>query len=297
MTGCLVHPGEDHDPDHEEGWTVCRRGHDRMAGALRAIPDLVDELSGLGYVERDVRTLKCTMLICDTPARWRGSFEPKEGPPDPRLALCASHALILFTDGLLFGVRPVLPAADPIAHTLTAGPLNGSKGSPRVSGSSEARVPIRIDPTDLTAPARPGSLAVAYRGAYVYDQIGHLSVATELEFWARAWADERGERSPYPTVRLLAPWLLDRLGWACGHFMALDEFAEKLRTMRNALTAAAGRFDAPPETLSAPCPECRMLTLYRDVDMERVACAAGCLWLMTDEEYAAYAKRLIEEMP
>lgn len=290
VTACILHLEDEHPP--EPGWLCCWRARDRMAAALRDIPVLVVELSGLGYVERDVRPLKCTMLICDAPARWRGSFEPKDGPPDPRLALCGMHALILFTDGLLFGVRPVLPVADPIAYALTAGPVNGARNGPRVMSSGERSLPIRIDPTDLLAPARPGSLAVAETGLYASDQIGHLAVATELEFWARDWADALGHHIPLPTVPELACWLLDRLDWACQHHRALDEFAGKLRSLRSSLTAAAGRFDAPTEMLAAPCPGCRNELLYRDTDLECIACG-GCPVLLSDEAYAEHARALV----
>lgn len=228
--------------------------------ALRQIPELCAELHGLGYVERDSR---------------------------PRLDL--NGRVKLAPDGVAF-------PADPVAHVLPSGPLNGSKSAPRVSGSPDARVPIRIDPTDLLARSRPASLAVAVSGAHAQDQVGHLAVATELEFWARDWAALRHESVPLPLVPILCSWLLDRLDWACQHHYAIDEFAEKLRKLRSTLTAAAGRFDAPPETLSAPCPDCHMLTLYRDVDIERVACGT-CARLLTEDGYAEYAQRLIKENP
>lgn len=232
-----------------------------MAGALRLIPDLCNELSGLGYVERDGRA--------------------------PKLVFPNGHQ----------SAGEAVPHFDPISNGLTAGPLNGSKGAPRVSGSTERPVPIRIDPTDLLATSRQGSLAVAVTGAHAQDQIGHLAVATELEFWARDWADSRGENPPLPLVPILCRWLLDRLDWACQHHHALDEFAAALRRLQGALFGLCGYGEPRPETLSAPCPGCHMLTLYRDVDMQRIVCGAGCAELMTEDSYAEYAKRLIKENP
>jgi hypothetical protein len=260
---CVPRPDEQpHDP--AEGWLCCWRAYARMMGALRLIPELVVELHGLGFVQRDVRA---------------------------RLERDGSPATTVGESGRLVG----LPA-DPVAHALPSGPLNGSKGSPRVNGSREAPVPIRIDPTDLLARSRPASLAVAITGSYAQDQIGHLAVATELEFWVTDWADIRHEGRPLPTVPRLAQWLLDRLEWACGHHPAIDEFAGKLRDIRNALTAAAGRFDAVPESLSAPCDSCGTLGLYRDTDLERIACGS-CARLMTESEYADYTRWLIKENP
>src|SRR5688500_18208072 len=182
----------------EPGRLVCWGAQQRLAAALRDIPVLVDELAGGGYVERDTRVGQQRIPVLDDEGRWLG-FTRVPGP------------------------------ADPVAHALTAGPINGRSGAPRVAGSGERSLPSRVDPTDLLAAARPASLAVAVTGLYAADQIGHLAVATELEFWARDWADGRRERAPVPTVPLLAGWLLLRLDWACATHPALDEFAGKLR--------------------------------------------------------------------
>jgi hypothetical protein len=187
---------------------------------------------------------------------------------------------------------------DPVANMLTAGPINGAKSAPRVSGSTAAPVPIRIDPTDLTAPARPGSLAVHVCGRWPQDQIGWLSVATELDFWAADWATERHESRPSPQVPFLCGWLLDRLDWAAREHVALDEFATKLSGLYGALTSAVGGWTAKPETLITPCRSCGMLALYREIgpapEYDRVACGA-CPSLLTEFEYAEYVKCLIEE--
>jgi hypothetical protein len=190
------------------------------------------------------------------------------------------------------------PHFDPIAHTLTAGPINGAKSAPRVSGSRAAPVPIRIDPTDLTAGVRPASTAVHARSPWPADQIGWLSVATELDFWAADWAAERRESRPDPHVPALCHWLLDRLDWACQHHVALDEFAAKVSDIYGALMSAVGGWVAKPETLITPCRSCGILALYREVgptpEYDRVACGA-CPALLTEGEYAVYVKELVED--
>lgn len=258
MTACILHPDDEHPP--EPGWQTCWRARDRMAAALRDIPELVDELADHErHMERD-----WGLRVPDGAVQW----------PNTRKEDVA------------------VPGRDPVANVLTAGPVNGARSGPRVMSSGERSLPIRIDPTDLLAPARPASLAIADTGLYAADQIGHLAVATELEFWARDWADARGEHCPMPTVPVLAAWLLDRLDWACQHHLALDEFAGKLRSLRSSLTAAAGRFDAPTELLAAPCPGCRDELLYRDTDLECIACG-GCPVLLSDEAYAEHARALV----
>lgn len=248
----------------EDAWAeigaVCIRCRDRMAAALRNIPHLLAELQGLGYVERDLRP--------------------------------GTRAVRL--DGILTRVQA---AADPVANVLTAGPLNGSKGAPRVSGSPTASVPISLDAVDLSGPVNHEARRLLARGLLGLDedQTGHLSAATILDGWVRDWASYRTEGPPHPQVPLLCSWLLDRLDWACGTHPAVDEFAGEVRELHSTLTAACGRFEAAPETLTAPCPDCGLLALYRDVDAERIACGAGCARLMTEEDYAEYVRMLIEE--
>lgn len=252
VTVCVVH--QDHEA--EEGWLVCRRAWGRLAGALHQIPRLVEELSGLGFVQRDRRERPD-----DVNGRW----------------------------------------ADPIAHSLPAGPLNGSKSAPRVSGTPGRSAPIRIDPTDLTGRPRHGSLQVADRSRWPEDQVGFLSAATVLDFWVRDWADLRGEhlpeiggeRSPALT---LANWLLDRLDWARQHHYALDEFAADVQQLSSALYGLAGYGAARPKLMEAPCPGCHLLTLTQCYEESNIECSAiECGRILTVEEYAEYVRTLIEE--
>lgn len=267
MTACILHPDDEHPP--EPGWSCCWRARDRMAAALRDIPLLVVELSGLGYVERDVRPGRRVAAVAyriDTRERY-----------------------LIYEDG----------PADPVAGVLTAGPVNGARNGPRVMSSGERSLPIRIDPTDLLAPARPASIGVKTRGGWSAvpggdpDQVGHLAVATELEFWARDWADARGESCPMPTVPVLAAWLLDRLDWACQHHPALDEFAGKLTHLRTVLTAATGRLPARPQPVDRPCPSCGLWSLYHAPDGRYIECGA-CNRALTDDEYREHLEDIIK---
>lgn len=244
----------------EPGWLTCYRCWSRLANALRQIPGLVAELVSLGLVQRDQRSGTRAAVLVDKQGRRSIVREP--GWP-----------------------------ADPVAHALSGGPLNGLKSAPRVSGSRAAPVPIRLDPTDLAASVRPASTAVHARSPWPADQIGWLSVATELDFWVADWAAERTESRPSPQVPALAGWLLDRLDWACCHHVALDEFAVKVSAIYGALMSAVGGWAAKPETLITPCRSCGMLALYRHIGpregTDRIACGA-CPALLTEGEYAEY---------
>jgi hypothetical protein len=253
---CIPREGEEgHAP--EPGWQCCQRAHDRLLAALRDIPLLVDELAGGGYVQRD-------------------GF-------DPVVTFPAGHER----------AGELVPHRDPVANVLTAGPTNGARTGPRVMGGGERSLPIRIDPTDLLAPARPASLAVADTGVYASDQIGHLAVATELEFWARDWADLIGHHIPLPTVPELARWLLDRLDWACATHPALDEFAGKLTHLRTVLTAATGRLPARPDPVDRPCPACGWWALVRPPDSEYIECG-HCARVLTADEYRDHLEDVIK---
>lgn len=256
MTVCVVH--QDHEAD--EGWLVCRRAWGRLGGSLRQIPTLVGELHGLGYVQRDT-----------------GRRRSDDGQ--------------------------VVNGWDPVAHALPAGPLNGSRNGAKVSGSPGRSAPIRIDPTDLLGRPRHGSLSVADRSRWPGDQVGYLSAATVLDFWVRDWADLRGESLPVigaanssVTSRGLADWLLDRLDWACQHFMALDEFAGDIQTLSSRLYGLAGYGASRPKLMEAPCPSCHLLTLTQCYEESNIDCEnVDCRRSLTPDEYAGHVRTLIEE--
>jgi hypothetical protein len=264
VTGCILsgilcrRPDEDgvrHEA--EPGRLCCWGAEQHLAAALRDIPVLVDELAGGGYVQRD-------------------GFDAK----------------VLFPAGHV-RAGELVPHRDPVANVLTSGPVNGRSGAPRVAGSGERSLPIRVDPTDLLAHARPASLAVAVAGLYAADQIGHLAVATELEFWARDWADTRRESVPPPTVPLLAAWLIDRLDWACSTHPALDEFAAKLRDLRGSLTAATGRLEPFPTPVDRPCPACGWWALSKAPGEDLIRCG-HCDRALSDDEYRDHLEDVIK---
>jgi hypothetical protein len=274
VTGCVLsgiacaRPAEDgstHEPAREHGWSCCVPSHLRLASALNVIPDRVDELAGLGYVERDTRVGKQRLLL--------------------------HH-----DDGRPF-VFPVPGPADQPAHAFPAGPVPGQRGGARVHAAPSSQPPLSLDVVDLTSGVNHEARQLLARGVLGLDddQVGHLSAATILHGWVRDWADILREGEPMPRVRDMCRWLSDRLDWAAGKHPALDEFAGDLLELRGTLTALTGRGDPPPETLSAPCPDCSMLSLFRDAGLERVVCGNGCLRLWTDEEYTGYARTLIKE--
>lgn len=186
--------------------------------------------------------------------------------------------------------------ADP-ATVLPAGMVNAPRSGPRVAGSAVPPVPANLDHADLTREARYGTLAVACRTPWPQDQIGHLAVASELDFWARDVAEARGmgEHPPSPTVALLAPWLAERAGWVCEHHGAVDEMAEAVRRMHGALLAACGLTEPRPEPRpGVRCPACDSAALARHPDSQLTRCHR-CGETMDDDGYAAWCRALAEE--
>jgi hypothetical protein len=234
-----------------------------MAAALRDIPERLADLYGLGRTERDDRRGRRAATYAYDLATRRRHVVYEPGP------------------------------ADPVANLFTAGPAKGGWRESRISGTRPERVPLRLDDADLTAPARYGSLAVVERSLWPQDQIGHLAVATELEFWVRDWADQRGEGCPIPVPDRLCRWLLDRLDWACKHHPALAEFAAKLTQLRNALTATTGGFDPLPTPVDRPCPACGWWALSRTPGDAYIRCG-HCAAAPTEDEYRDHLEDVIK---
>lgn len=163
----------------------------------------------------------------------------------------------------------------------------GTTGA-RVSGSTEPRLPIAVDAVDLTADARRGSLDVGDSSPWPEDQIGHLAVASELDFWVRDIADLQGDPRPLPTAPVLAMWLHERAGWAWDYYGALGEMVVTVDRIARTLYASVNPRGPRPETKAAACPMCAQATLRGDG--ERVWCIdETCGRVLTEVEYGVWA--------
>lgn len=153
----------------------------------------------------------------------------------------------------------------------------------KVSGSRNPPVPPNLDVVDLTSPSRQGSIGVRMAGDWWLtgdpDQIGYLSVATELDFWAQDIRNELypDHHLPVPTVAVLAGWLRVRLDRACDELPAVDEFAAKVKQIHRALTRQIGDQKRTGERVGK-CPailrddtRCNT-TLYVDPYVSQIAC-------------------------
>lgn len=175
---------------------------------------------------------------------------------------------------------------------LPANMVPGQTQGQRVSGSREAPLPLRVDPLDLTMPARLGAVHDA-----LGDQVGLLSVATVLFSWARDWREtrDRGEGPPPATVVDLVAWLRNRLDWACDDHLAVDEFVVEIEALRRKLRAVVGINEIRPEHLDVPCRRCDKLDLHRLPGQDRVECGScGCL--LTEDEYGVWVRLLAAHM-
>jgi endogenous inhibitor of DNA gyrase (YacG/DUF329 family) len=174
--------------------------------------------------------------------------------------------------------------ADLHAH-LDLTPGSGSTG-PRVSGSHEPPLPLRVDALDLTMPARGGTVHDDHG-----DQVGHPAVATVLDQWVDDWRGTRatGEGRPVSTVPALVGWLTVRLDWACEHHPAVDEFVAEMRRLRSTLRAVSGDAPARPQRLTVPCQDCNQLALVRVVARDvRPVCCRACGRSWSEEDYAEW---------
>lgn len=290
----------------EDGMLVDGRCGGRVASALRQIPKLVDELHGLGYVERDVRPERCSTPACfarGEPVDVIGTVRRGREALEYGVRLCVECAARLKAAGVL-AAHVAIPArpADPVANGLTAGPTKSTWSESRIRSTRPERLPIAVDPTDLLMPARAGSVAV-HAGPYAADQVGHLSVATVLDFWCRDWADLRGEGlPPLRTARerspagLLARWLSDRLDWALQHHPALDEFAHDVSDLLGALFGAVNGGRVVPKPMEADCPRCGWAALFQPFSEADIECGnPDCRRVLSPAEYAEHVRTLIDE--
>lgn len=256
--------------------TVCDGCRSRLSGWLGELPGLYADLLTLGFVERDGHTSK--------------------------VAYPAGH----------IWAGQAVPHFDPVANSLTAGPLCARNGDAHVSGTPAASVPISLDATDLTAGARVMHLASpharddrllpcrycrAYHATGSYrpqdgrhdprvDQAGHLPAASVLDGWVRDWRDARGrgEGLPVPEVPVLCRWLRDRLDDACDTHPAMADFATELRALRAALFGQLGLFDIPEYKDGVRCRSCDAKDLWRHSASEYVECNS-CGLLLSPAEY------------
>lgn len=205
-----------------------------------------------------------------------------------------------------------------LAGELAGNTSAGRQG--RVSGTPEAPVPLSLDVLDLIGPARPGSLLPHANGllhqtaaivtrtrslerheyaARWTDQIGDLSVATQLDAWVRDWREQRGrgEGPPEPTVPVLARWLADRWEDACDNHPAVDEFALDVGELRGRLRAVAGLVEPrEQQCVGVACPSCDLRTLWRlplnDGTMSDYVECKVCGHLLMPSEYERWVGQL-----
>jgi hypothetical protein len=240
---CVICQRRTPTPEDGDACAVCRS---RVAGQLRDIPALVDEL-------RD--------------------------PPgaDPY----ALRAVDLYYPPGHDRAGEAVPLA---VERLPAAAVAGKSNAPRVQGSREAPVPIRVDVVDLLGPADERTVHDVHG-----DQVGHLSAATILDGWCRLFAEERRESTPTPHVATQAAWLLDRLDELFKH-PAVDEFAGELGDLWHVLRRAAGLTMPRPElVVGVPCKsvDCDLKTLWRLPGSDYVECAS-CGRLYTMDDYQAW---------
>lgn len=191
------------------------------------------------------------------------------------------------------------PERDYVGLIHPAGPTKAAANGPRVSGGSvEAPPPLDLTPVDLAAPIRPHARRLQARAALGLDddQIGDLSVATELGGWVRDFAERRGEttREQLPTTKVgsMCRWLADRAHWAAREHEAVDEFADDVRRIRSRLRRVTGVTERDEEK-RLPCPACDELWLVQPAGHDWIDCR-GCGHHMSIEEYRRWSKTLAE---
>ncbi len=170
---------------------------------------------------------------------------------------------------------------DPLGALGGVAPIPSRTKQPSVSGSREKPVPVRVDVLDLTGPARqfnPTRDRADQPNQKPDDAAGHLSAATVLDSWARDWRDVLFPdlHLPPATVDELVRWFRvgadhdnpgTRIDEACDSHSAIDEFADEIHRLRQALRRAAGETEPQPQPcIGVECQRCSLRTLYWRTD-------------------------------
>lgn len=217
-----------------------------------------------------------------------------------------AHADLPWTVRQLVGGRwAEAPGRDPISAALPSGAPG--RTPPRfglVTGTRDREAPIDLDLVDLTASAREHQPSDEARRERMH-QIGHISIAYRLDQWVRDWRTYTwcgSDIQPAPTVPDLATWLGRWVDAACDQHPAIDDFADEIRevhgSMRAYIPRVVERNEPPPrrraEPYTAPCRGCDMVSLWWFPSDERVRCdTEGCGVVMTEDEYAQWARQII----
>lgn len=182
-----------------------------------------------------------------------------------------------------------VPGYDPISGPLPAADVNGRRGGGRVSGSHDAPVPTSLDTLDLSGPVRPVDALTPAGRRHGEDQIGYLSVGSELYAWAVDLATHRrkGEAHPGDSVTGLVAWLRVRLDDTCRDYPDLPQFAAAVWWHRNTLMRVCGLVDVPDHKRGVPCPGCGQRKLLRVTGSDWVECS-NCPEARSPEAYARW---------
>lgn len=292
---CICCAERDPAPDLGPACGVCRS---RLASQLREIP-----------------------LLCDLLA---AGPRPQVSAGEQRTVELVEHEV--GDDGSI-ATRTEVRRERPV--DIAAAAVPGLSSAPRVGGSRERAVPIRVDALDLLGEVDERTVHDHHLVALVAgrdlvrsektfrcrcgrpelhanqparpvlvpsgDQTGYVSVATVLHGWCRDWSAMRRESEPRPSVPGLCRYLLDRLDWAFTGHAAVDEFAAEVGDLWHALRRTAGLTIPKPELCEGvPCRsiECDLKTLYRVPGSDYIECAS-CGLLLTVEEYASWCRLLV----
>jgi Zn ribbon nucleic-acid-binding protein len=196
----------------------------------------------------------------------------------------------------LLELERVEPGAnDAASRRLPAAPVPPPSNQPNVTGSKERRIPL-TDVADLTAAAQLGGVTDPFG-----DQVGHHSVATVLNEWVRAWHERyfANQTRPAPEAGRLFGWLLGvRLELVCDADPAITDFAAEVGELRGLIRRHLGETTPKKQPMwGVPCPRCDLMSqlMLGPEDPDKYRECANCGKLMTQDEYLAHLRELVDQ--
>lgn len=186
---------------------------------------------------------------------------------------------------------------DPISALMPMANTPGRSRKPSVSGSKDRQLPINVQVVDLLRDASWHAPAVGE------DQVGILSVATQLYGWANYWRlslEHSVTPLPYSTPKLMQ-WIGYRLTKLADEDPEIWRFAEVLIGLKGQLRSALGESTPKPEVMwGVRCRRCDAVSTLvldpDDPDRYRECSNEGCGLLMTEDEYKAWLVEIVEEL-
>jgi len=161
----------------------------------------------------------------------------------------------------------------------------GNANGPKISGSREDPIPLRIDVLDFVGPTSSREISLT-RTPDAAEQYGEPSLLDTVSSWCLLVSEERDDDwPPRDDLATLCRWLHSQLDWITTQPWVDDLLSNLQDTARKAERLAPR--DPEHRWLKPPCPSCnrKALVFTRGIGVACEAKIGGCGRTWTDEDF------------